>query len=228
MQVELWAIDYAAILRARPEGQLVEDFLAEELPQEWYERYAGCAPHEANAHRFLGGEGYEYLYDISTELVKRGRVAEADVVADRVVAVHGRSQPRPRPRDGSRMRRFPLGPADLARAGLRGSYDRGHFLAHAAGGGLDVNLFPQLADVNRGWSERGKAYRAMERTCLTHPGTYAFARPIYTTRTDHPFLVEFGVVDPNAGLRVEIFPNCTDAAEMAEIERRFLERAQRT
>ncbi len=224
MRVEPWAIDYEALLRTRPEGRLVEDFLAEELPQEWYECYARFAPHEANVHRFLCGDGYEYLYDITTELVKRGRVAEADVVADRLVAVHGRSRPVQRPRDGSRMRRFPLGPAELARAGLRGRYDRGHYLAHAAGGGLDVNLFPQLADVNRGWSERGKVYRSMERTCLSRPGTYSFARPIYTTRTDHPFLVEFGLVE-DARLRVELFPNCQDEREMADIERLFLSRA---
>lgn len=123
------------------------------------------------------------------------------------------------------MRRFPLGPSDLARAGLRGRYDRGHFLAHAAGGGLDVNLFPQLAEVNRGWSERGKVFRAMERICLARPGTYSFARPIYTTRTDHPYLVEFGLVVDD-GLRVELFPNCADEREMAKIEGLFLDRVR--
>ena len=43
--------------------------------------------------------------------------------------------------------------------------DKGHFIAHAIGGGLDMNIFSQARDLNRGISEQGKVYRLMERYC---------------------------------------------------------------
>ncbi len=35
-------------------------------------------------------------------------------------------------------------------------YDKGHFIAHYSGGPIDINLFPQHRDVNRGWSSQGR------------------------------------------------------------------------
>jgi hypothetical protein len=57
--------------------------------------------------------------------------------------------------------------------------DRGHFVAHAAGGGMDVNFFPQAKGLNRGTTERGKAWKDMERQIIAYPGTPLFVRPIY-------------------------------------------------
>src|SRR5215510_664166 len=56
--------------------------------------------------------------------------------------------------------------------------DRGHFIAHSIGGGLDVNVFWQDRDLNRGWSPEGKIFRQMETYCQEHPGTFCFSRPI--------------------------------------------------
>jgi hypothetical protein len=54
--------------------------------------------------------------------------------------------------------------------------DRGHFLGHASGGQLDVNLFPRSRTLNRGWSEQGKIYRRMERFVAANLGTFFYHR----------------------------------------------------
>lgn len=77
---------------------------------------------------------------------------------------------RSRTRDASRIRGFP---------GSDERRDRGHFLAHASGGGLDINLFHQNALLNRGWSPEGRRYRQMEQYAARHEGTLFFSRPIY-------------------------------------------------
>jgi hypothetical protein len=71
-------------------------------------------------------------------------------------------------RDVGRLRGFPNPTASVRRAlGARAfAADRGHFLGHASGGELDINLFPQRRELNRGWSEEGKEFRGMERTSL--------------------------------------------------------------
>jgi hypothetical protein len=69
-------------------------------------------------------------------------------------------------------------------------------MAHASGGGVDINLFHQDAAFNRGWSAQGREYRAMERYCARHAGTFCFARPIYTDDTARPAELEFGVLRP--------------------------------
>lgn len=35
-----------------------------------------------------------------------------------------------------------------------------------------MNLFLQRRDLNRGWSQQGKQYRAMEQYLADHPGTF--------------------------------------------------------
>jgi hypothetical protein len=47
------------------------------------------------------------------------------------------------------------------------------------GGGLDVNLFPQRPDLNRGRSSAGKTYRKMEAYAAQYPGTFTFSRVLY-------------------------------------------------
>ena len=62
-------------------------------------------------------------------------------------------------------------------------YDRGHFMSHRQAGGLDINLFPQRADINQGHSALGKQYRAMERDAVTHRNTFVFSRPLYDDKS---------------------------------------------
>jgi len=72
--------------------------------------------------------------------------------------------------------------------------DRGHFLGHASGGQLDVNLFPQSRTLNRGWSEQGKIYRRMERFVAANLGTFFYHRPVYDDSTWIPRALEYGVL----------------------------------
>jgi DNA/RNA non-specific endonuclease len=84
--------------------------------------------------------------------------------------------------------------------------DRGHFFAHTMGGGTDINLFPQLASVNRGGE-----WRRMERYAVEHPGTFCFIRPIYAGTSWTPSQLEYGIYKmPPAdafGFWGNVFPN---------------------
>jgi hypothetical protein len=214
-------LDYDAVLDRAPSQRDVAAFLAEELPQLWFEAYAASTPHPVNVQRLTGGDGHEYFFDLVDELVQTGDVAAVDAAPDRLVAVHGRSRAAESLRDAARMRPFPLGAAAADDMRGAGRYDRGHMIAHGSGGGLDVNLVPQLRSLNQGRSEQGRRFRAMEWCCAERPGTYCFSRLVYTTITDHPRWIEFGVLEDGRRLRVELFDNVESDAEMAEIERVF-------
>jgi len=146
---------------------------------------------------------FEFLFDFSSELVTKGVVPRDQAVEDRVVAVFGRSRPSSRKRDASRMKGF-LGPSSKVFAN---NYDKGHFIGHALGGGPDVNLFPQRKDINRGWSTRGRVFRAMERYCSKNSGTFFFLRPIYCDRSWRPCLIEYGLLTKAGDFWVEKFEN---------------------
>jgi hypothetical protein len=94
---------------------------------------------------------------------------------DRVVAVWGRSRTPDGPRDRARQAGFIPVPASWSARGL----DRGHLVANAAGGGMDMNIFPQARGLNRGTTPSGRIWRAMERRTVAVPGTPLFVRPIY-------------------------------------------------
>lgn len=188
-------------------GQLDYDalaqHLAEALPWEWVDAYAAMSSHEPNVLEFKD-HGFVYLFDF-TSGGAAGADPSPDVPEDRVVAVYGRTQPgHGAKRDASRMRGFLGGGLADARGERR---DKGHFLAHSLGGGLDVNLFPQSVAVNRGRSERGKTFRRMERYGATHSSTFVFARPIYGDLTWTPLAFEYGLLLPAPRLWVERFPN---------------------
>jgi hypothetical protein len=59
-------------------------------------------------------------------------------------------------------------------------------------------VFPQDRDLNRGWSEEGKRYRALEREIGASPGRFFFCRLIYTDETDFPTWVELGTLRSGA------------------------------
>lgn len=188
------------------DADVTAEYLVEVLPEEWCDLYRRLNPEPSNIYEFFVDDQkrFKYLFDLSTELVQQGGQLSENAVTDRVVAVYGRSYAHTEKRDASRMRGFLGGP--LIAEGSR--FDKGHFIGHAMGGGLDVNLFPQRPEVNRGWSERGKVYRAMERYCAKHPGTFCFFRPIYCDRSWHPCLIEYGVLKQDGELWVEVFDNC--------------------
>ncbi|MHB1312515.1 MAG: DNA/RNA non-specific endonuclease [Gemmatimonadaceae bacterium] len=130
------------------------------------------------------------------EIVLAGAVFVFDCVQERVVLAYAVSTLQLMARDGSRIQGLPdvnvgvrkaLGPdAKL--------YDRGHFLGHASGGELDINLFPHERALNRGWSDHGKAFRKLERDAAARTGTFFFHRPEYADDTWIPTVLEFGVL----------------------------------
>ena len=122
---------------------------------------------------------------------------------ERVVSFFGVSQPTTNPREIKRQTGFI--------PGFTKHYpgkDRGHFLSHCQGGGMDVNFFPQKKEINRGWSDAGKIYRKMERFCSINPGVFCFSRPLYDIEnlTWVPQQIEYGIFFQGQ-YRVVIFPN---------------------
>jgi hypothetical protein len=190
------------------------DFLFETLPNLWCDAYYLMPASHVEIVQFTDG-GYEFLFDLGSE---------------RVVAAFGLSSRNPSRREQSRMRGFlnrtaskrrldklPTEQRQLASLSWRDrffemhgdEYDRGHFISHLQGGGLDVNLFPQLTRINRGRDADGAAYRAMEKACVAYPGSFCFSRPIYDDMAWVPFELEYGVLRSPHEIEVRIFPNKT-------------------
>ena len=195
-------IDYAAGLRSLSAASLetVVQVLRAEMPQAWLTRY----------HRMCNGptnvlevpvHDFSYLFDYCAEIIDAGELP-AGAREDRAVVAYGIANSATGKRDVSRIRGFP---------GSDKRGDRGHLVAHAAGGGLDINVFHQDAYLNRGWSPQGKRYREMERYCAANEGTFFFSRLIYTDETARPSEIEFGILMPDATLWVEVFNNSSAA-----------------
>ena len=203
-EVKETIIDYEGILSESPDTDIesIIQFLCEVLPDEWCENYQEMTPSETNILQF-NDNGFDFLFDFSSELVSKGVVPGDQAVDDRVVAVFGRSIQTSIKRDATRMRGFLGGPIQDS---TKGNTDKGHFIGHCLGGGLDVNLFPQRKDINRGWSNRGKVFRAMERHCSKNPGTFCFSRPIYCDNSWRPCVIEYGILK-KTGIWVERFEN---------------------
>lgn len=177
--------------------------LVEALEGEWLHFYKQMTPRITN----ISGQminGFEYVYDDYASLEKAGAVPFRETMESRVVYVHGRSQPTIAKRNPSRQRGW-VGPTE---AYLGVGTDKGHFMAHSIGGGLEINVFAQDRATNRGWSRRGIEYRKMEKYCSANPGTYCFSRPIYDDLTSRPRSLDFGVLVSSEHLWVERFENC--------------------
>jgi len=80
-------------------------------------------------------------------------------------------------------------------------------MSHRQAGGLDINLFPQRADINQGHSALGKQYRAMERDAVTHRNTFVFSRPLYDDKSWVPAELEYGLLYGRSHVEVKRFPN---------------------
>jgi hypothetical protein len=104
-------------------------------------------------------------------------------------------------RDVSYQRGFPL-------AAYPGSapVDRGHLIPHLSGGEFGPNIFRQDRSLNRGWSEEGRRFRALEREAAAIPGTFYFGHLLYEDDTAHPREIEIGILRGGT-LHVERFQN---------------------
>ncbi len=85
--------------------------------------------------------------------------------------------------------------------------DLGHYFAHAVGGNIYTNIFPQKREINQGKSEKGKVYREMERYIAKNDGIFFFSRPIYFDFSYRPYILEFGYLTKDFKWKVEYFEN---------------------
>jgi hypothetical protein len=197
-------IDYRRLVRSARAGSihgLIAD-LRFRLPTLWQRAYTAAASHTPNILHVEYGT-FDYICDSYSEMEALGEVAFDQRVRDRVVGVLGISLPMRRRRRGALPKGWVEHPEEVDSSGR----DKGHFIAHAIGGGLDMNVFSQARDLNRGLSEQGKVYRLMERYCYENAGTFCFSRPVYDDATSIPRWVEFGVLRDDGSLWVEVFEN---------------------
>lgn len=179
-------IPYQALVAAHgPTSGGWDRFVRGVLIDRWIEAYARSTSWEPEVLNVDQG-ALTFLFDAAPTLSAAGG-SQAD---DRVVAVWGWSSRPERPRDRRRLSGF------LPSAGLWSGRqrDRGHLVAHAAGGGLDINLFPQGRALNRGRSEEGRRWRRIEQQAAGHPGTPLFVRPVYRDDTWVPISLDYGLL----------------------------------
>jgi hypothetical protein len=172
------------------------------LPAQWQRVYTAAASHIPNIIHVEYGT-FDYICDSSSGMEALGEVAFDQRVRDRVVGVLGISLPM----RGRRRRSLPKDWVEHPQEVDSSRRDKGHFIAHAIGGGLDMNMFSQARGLNRGISEQGKVYRLMERYCYDNAGTFCFSRPVYDDATSIPRWVEFGLLRDDSSLWVEVFEN---------------------
>ncbi len=185
----------------------IYQFFWNEVTTIWSQEYSKSFP----KHReiFLQTfEGYAFLIDLIWP-----NEAEADINKElpesRVVSFFGITTTNVNKKNRSRMARG-WGKTSLAFSEFGGEYDKGHFIAHTLGSPVDMNIFPQRRDINRGWSEEGKKFRAMERVIAANSGTFVFSRPIYTDLSVCPSELEYGYFDSALKLQVSVFNNRYD------------------
>jgi hypothetical protein len=187
-------VDYASVAAAVVAGRGGPEELGEHLSAAWAAAYRSRIPQ--NVLLEFDSDGARFLFDLASEV--------GAAQADRTVAAWGCSRPAPCPRDESYQQGYPS-PRGRAAQPL----DKGHMVAHAAGGTFGPNMFPQDRDLNRGWSTEGRRYRAMEREIASTPGTFFFCCLLYADDTDFPAAIDLGVLRPD-GLHVGRFRNRFD------------------
>lgn len=188
--IQLSDINYDIIfsrskIKYKKEG--IESWILNELSNTWIAAYNKTIQISNEILKFSDGH-YQCLFDYNYE---------------RVICFFCISQPTKDARDKKRQAGFIPGFTSYYHG-----KDRGHFLSHCQGGGMDVNFFPQKKEINRGWSAAGKIYRKMERFCSKNHGIICFSRPLYEANniTWDPEQIEYGIID-HAQFRVVVFPN---------------------
>jgi hypothetical protein len=164
-------IDYEALTATyAATAESWDAFVREALVEEWLAAYRRATPWTTEVLEIAQGE-LVFLFDAAPSLRRL-----PDSGDDRTVAVWGRSRAPEKGRDRARLASFLRGLLSWSRAGL----DRGHLVAHAAGGGLDLNLFPQASALNRGRSREGRVWRRMDDFVARNPGTPLFGWCTYS------------------------------------------------
>jgi hypothetical protein len=136
--------------------------------------------------------GATYLFDLASAVDARQE--------DRTVAAWTITPATVGKRDVTYQRGFPLS-ADPASPPV----DRGHLIPNLSGGGFGPNIFRQDRALNRGWSQEGRRFRALEREAAI-PGTFYFGHLLYADDTSYPMEIEIGILRGDT-LRVDRFRN---------------------
>jgi len=125
--------------------------------------------------------GATYLFDLAS--------AAGVEQEDRTVAAWSVTPDAIGKRDVSYQRGFPLAadPGDP-------QVDRGHLIPHLSGGEFGPNIFRQDRALNRGWSDEGRRFRALEREAASGPGTFYFGHLLYEDDTAYPMEIEIGIL----------------------------------
>jgi len=127
--------------------------------------------------------------DVATFLFDQACGAGA-VQADRTIAAWGFARSGRRPRDAAYQRGYPS-PAGRAERPL----DKGHMVAHSAGGEFGPNIFPQDRALNRGWSAEGNAtwpWNGRSRGARGHSSAAACCMPTTATSRRRSSLASSG------------------------------------
>jgi len=137
--------------------------------------------------------GATYLFDLAS--------AAGAEQEDRTVAAWTVTPDAVGKRDVSYQRGFPLA-ADPGNPKV----DRGHLIPHLSGGEFGPNIFRQDRALNRGWSDEGRRFRALEREAASGPGIFYFGHLLYEDDTAYPMEIEIGILRGGL-LHVERFQN---------------------
>jgi hypothetical protein len=200
----IWKIDYDLLLKkyniSFPDdiGYLFDQV----LPYEWVQTYKENTNRKSNVI-VTKYNGFSYYFDDFQDLEVKG-LAEPDVTQEsRLVVCLGKSKP-----DGRYTKLYEKNYFEGSTQLYGGrKVDKGHFIAHSIGGGMQINLFFQRREINRGWSERGKVFRRMERFCSRNPDTILFCRPFYDDGTSRPNSFEYGIFKDRKSFWIEVFEN---------------------
>ena len=174
-------INYANLqtrLNAVPNGRDAIRMAIEDLSQAWLDDYAHARPRTEIVETTTSG--FSYLFDISS---------------GRLIAAWGISQGRfGGARDAGRMAGHPQSAGPL--------YHRGHAIPHTLGGPTDINLIPQLGQINIG------PFRRLERRAVATPGALYFTYWQYAGATSQvPVGVDQGLLVPGQPLEVSRHTN---------------------
>jgi hypothetical protein len=184
------SVDYAGLVQNLPVplihadlGRVLLDAVAERYERQWL----NCSLVQFEQSKAT------YLFDLAG-------VAGA-VHEDRAVAAWAVTPSAIGRRDVSYQRGFPLPPDPDGTP-----VDRGHVIPHLSGGEFGPNIFRQHRALNRGWSEEGKRFRALEREAAATPGVFYYVHLLYEDDTAYPTMIESGLLR-GTELHVERFRN---------------------
>jgi hypothetical protein len=199
-------MDYTSLLKGKDFASPNElyNFFWDVVTSHWTHEYAKAFPKhgEITLQNF---QGFAFLIDHVWPWLEETDVNK-ELPVTRVISFFGISNTNI-DAENIKRRRQGWGPTNYIFSSYGGAYDKGHFIAHGFGGPVDVNIFPQRRDINRGWSEEGKRYRKMESFVAANLGTLVFSRPLFNDLTECPELLEYGYFDKELNLQVETFPN---------------------